>query len=268
MDLNLAGRTAVISGGSMGIGKAIANGLAAEGVNLVLLARGQEALDATAGEIRGAHGVDVLSVSTDIRDAESVNAMAAAAAERFGAIHILVNNAGHRMRRFDRQILWDDEDWIGDVDHKTIGMLRVIRALYPHFAKDGSGRIINISGTAAVLVWEGALTHGLNNSAMLHVTRYLAADLAGDKINVNAVVPGLAATEWRQGWANMIAEKQGKSRDEFLAEYTASMGILAGRWAMLEEIAEPVVFLASDRAQYINGTSLFVDGGQHINSRP
>lgn len=268
MDLNLAGRTAVISGGSMGIGQAIASGLAAEGVNLVLLARGQEALDAAADEIRGTHGVDVLAVPTDIRDRESVDSMAGAAAERFGTIHILVNNAGHRMRRFDRQILWDDEDWISDIDHKTIGMLRVVRALYPHLAKDGSGRIINISGTAAVIVWEGALTHGLNNSAMLHIGHYLAADLAGDKINVNAVVPGLVATEWRQGWANMMAEKQGKSRDEFLADYTAAKGILAGRWASMDEVADSVVFLASDSAQYINGTTLFVDGGQHINSRP
>jgi NAD(P)-dependent dehydrogenase (short-subunit alcohol dehydrogenase family) len=267
MDLNLAGRTAVISGGSMGIGKAIASGLAAEGVNLVLLARGQEALDETASEIGGAHGVEILTVSTDIRDAESVNAMAAAAAEKFGTIHILVNSAGHRMRRFDRQLLWNDEDWIGDIDHKTVGMLRVVRALYPHLATDGSGRIINISGTAGLLVWEGALTHGINNSAMLHITRYLARDLAADKINVNAVVPGLVATEWRQGWAGMVSEKQGKSRDEFLADYTQEKGILAGRWASMEEIADPVVFLASDRAQYINGESLAVDAGQSINPR-
>lgn len=267
MDLNLAGRTAVISGGSMGIGKAIAKGLAAEGVNLVLLARGQEALDETAKEIGGAHDVDILTVSTDIRDAESVNAMAAAAAERFGTIHILVNSAGHRMRRFDRQLLWDDDDWTSDIDHKTVGMLRVIRALYPHFAKDGTGRIINISGTAGLIVWEGAMTHGINNSAMIHITRYLARDLAEDKINVNAVVPGLVATEWRQGWASMVSEKQGISRDEFLANYTRDKGILAGRWASMEEIADPVVFLASDRAQYINGESLAVDAGQSTNPR-
>jgi 3-oxoacyl-[acyl-carrier protein] reductase len=267
VELGLRGRTAVISGGSMGIGKAAAKGLAGEGASLVLLARGQEALDQTAAEIRTESGVDVLTIATDITDAGAVNAAAGAASDRFGTIHILVNSAGHRMRRFDRQILWEDEDWLGDVDIKTIGMLRVIRGFLPHLSKDGTGRIVNVSGTAGAMVWEGALTHGLNNSAFIHVTRYLAKDLAGDKINVNAVVPGLTATEWRHGWANMMAEKQGTSRDEFLTAYCQKMGILSGRWADTSEVADAIVFLASDRATYINGEALFVDGGQNINPR-
>jgi NAD(P)-dependent dehydrogenase (short-subunit alcohol dehydrogenase family) len=267
MDLNLAGRTAVITGGSMGIGKAIAKGLAAEGVNLVLIARNQENLDQVAEEIANESDVEVLARSTDITNADSVNAMAAAAAEKFGTVHIVVNNAGHRMRRFDRQIMWDDEDWQADIEGKTVGMLRVIRAFVPHLATDGTGRIINISGVAAKMVWETAMTHGLNNAAMLHIAGYLAGDLAGDQITVNTIIPGLISTEWRHGWANMVAEKQGKSKAEFLADYCKGKGILAGHWGSPQDVANMAVFIASDRAKYINGAQLVVDGGMNVNLR-
>jgi 3-oxoacyl-[acyl-carrier protein] reductase len=267
MDLGLRGRTAVVAGGSSGIGKAAARGLAAEGVNLVLLARGKENLEKAASEIASKHPVEILTLPTDMKDAQSVNAAAAAAAERFGTLHILINSAGNRMRRPGRQILWDDEDWLDDVNAKAIAMLRAIRAFLPHVAKDGSGRIINIAGGAGILEWEGALTHGINNSAILHATTYLARDLAGDHITVNTVVPGLVATEWREGWADMRASQQGKSRETFLAEYCQKMGILAGRWAEMDEVADAIVFLASDRARYITGTRLVVDGGQSVNPR-
>src|SRR2546421_8061723 len=141
MELGLKGRTAVITGGSTGMGKAAARGLAAEGVNLVLLARGQENLDKAAREITGESNVEVLTIPTNMRDVNSVNAASAAAASRFGTIHILICTAGNRMRRPDRQILWEDEDWLDDINVKLVGMLRAIRAFLPHFATDGSGRI-------------------------------------------------------------------------------------------------------------------------------
>ncbi len=267
METGLRGRTAVIAGGSTGIGKAAAKGLAAEGVNIVLLARGQENLEKAAAEITSASRVEVLTIPTDLKNAQAVNAAAEAAAKRFGTIHILINTMGNRMRKPGRQILWEDEEWLDDVNSKGIAMLRAIRAFLPHFAKDGSGRIINIAGSAGMVEWEGAMTHGLNNSAMLHVTTYLAHDLANDHITVNSVVPGLVCTEWREGWADMRAGQQGKSRAEFLADYCQQKGILAGRWAEMSEIADSVVFLASDRARYINGTRLVVDGGLSVNPR-
>ncbi len=267
MELGLKGRTAVITGGSMGIGKAVGKELAREGVNLVLLARGKENLDRVAREISSENNVDVLAIPTNMADSASVDAAAAAAAERFGTIHILVNTAGNRMRRPDRQILWNDEDWLDDVNVKTIGMLRATRAFLPHFAKDGSGRIINIGGSAGMMDWEGAMTHGLNNAAMMHVSTYLAHDLARDQITVNTVVPGLVATEWRQTWADAKAEQQGKSREQFLVDYCEQKGILAGRWVEMDEVAGLVVFLASDRAKYINGTRVVVDGGLSVNAR-
>jgi 3-oxoacyl-[acyl-carrier protein] reductase len=268
MELGLKGRVAVITGGSKGIGRAIARGLAAQGVDLLLLARGMEQLEQTAKDIRKAHGVRVVATQADVANAESVQAAAAAAESEFPIIHIVVNNAGAPIRRMDRQILWPDTDWVGDINLKLVGMLRVIQAFLPHMAKDGSGRIINISGTGGSLVWAPALTTGLNNAAMNHVTTYLAQDLTADRITVNALIPGLVGTEARHAWAENMAKQQNVTKEEFLSGFCKRMGILAGRWADMDEIADTAVFLASDRARYINGSRIVVDGGMTINPRP
>ena len=266
MDLGLEGRTAAVTGGSMGIGKAVARGLAAEGVNVAILARGQEALDAVVADLSGLPG-EIVAVQTDLTDRKSVDAAAAAVAERFGTVHILVNNAGHRMRSMERQIHWEDEDWEADINVKTLGMLRAIRAFHPHLVKDGSGSIINISGIAAAIVFHGALTHGINNSAMQTTTKYLAKDMATENIRVNAIAPGLVATEWRHGWAQMMADNQDITKQEFLDRYTAQIGAFIGRWAEVAEVADVATFLASDRAAYITGTVIDVDGGITANAR-
>lgn len=268
MELGLKGRVAVITGGSKGIGKAIARGLAAEGVDLVLLARGKEQLDTAADDIRKASGVRVATVVADITNAESVKAAAESSKAQFPTIHILVNNAGGPIRRMDRQITWPDSDWVDDVNLKTMGMLRMIQAFLPLMAHDGSGRVINISGVAGSSVWVPALTHGLNNSAMNHATSYLAQDLAAEQITVNAVSPGLVGTEGREVWAENMARQQGKTKAEFIADFCKRMGILSGRWAEMDEVASAVVYLASDRARYITGTRLIVDGGFSVNARP
>lgn len=172
------------------------------------------------------------------------------------------------MRRMDRQITWSDAEWMDDLNQKMVGMLRVIQAFLPHIPKDGSGRVINISGTASLLVWAPALTHGLNNAAMNQATSYLAQDFAGDQITVNAVIPGLVGTEGREVWADNMAKQQNTTKDEFLKAFCKRMGILSGRWATMEEVADLVTFVASDRGRYINGAKLVLDGGLTINARP
>jgi NAD(P)-dependent dehydrogenase (short-subunit alcohol dehydrogenase family) len=268
MELGLAGRTALITGGSKGIGRAIARGLAKQGVNVVLLARGQELLDKTADEIRKESGVNVLATAADITKAEQVDASAAAVKDSLGAVHIVVNNAGGPMRRMDRQILWPDSDWIADLDNKILGALRVTRAFLPLMPSDGTGRIINISGTASTIVWAPALTHGLNNAAMNQATGYLATDLANQQITVNTVIPGLVGTEGREVWAENMAKQQNVTKDAFVSSFCKRMGILAGRWATMDEVADTVVFLASDRARYFNGSKIILDGGLNVNARP
>ena len=268
MELGLSGRTAVITGGSKGIGRAIARGLAAEGVNLVLIARNAEMLEKTADDIRKSSGVTVVPASADITSAEQVDAASKVAKDAFGTVNIVVNNAGGPMRRMDRQILWPDSDWIGDLDNKILGALRVTRAFLPLMPGDGTGRIINISGTASTIVWAPALTHGLNNAAMNQATGYLATDLASQQITVNTVVPGLVGTEGREVWAENMAKQQNVTKAEFVTTFCKRMGILAGRWATMDEVADTVVFLSSDRARYYNGAKIILDGGLNVNARP
>jgi 3-oxoacyl-[acyl-carrier protein] reductase len=268
MELGLKGRAALVTGASKGIGRAIAQGLASEGVNLVLLARGKDALEATAADIRARYGVTAVAAAADITSTDSVKAAAEAAKASFGTVHIVVNNAGNPMRRMDRQILWPDTDWIGDLDGKLIGSLRVTQAFLPLMPGDGTGRIINISGTASTVVWAPALTHGLNNAAMNQATGYLANDLASQQITVNTIVPGLVGTEGRQAWAETMAKQQNVSTEEFLASFCKRMGILSGRWATMDEVADTVLFLASDRARYYTGAKIIMDGGLNVNVRP
>jgi NAD(P)-dependent dehydrogenase (short-subunit alcohol dehydrogenase family) len=267
MDLGLKDRVALVTGASKGIGRAIAYGLAKEGVHVALLARTKADLDRAASEIRHATGVRALALPTDIRDADAVRASVASATGEFGSIHIVVNNAGGPIKRQDRQITWPDSDWLDDVNTKTVGMLRVTQAVLPSMPTNGTGRIVNISGIAGISSLGPALTHGLNNSAMNQVTSYLAKDLAASRITVNSVIPGLIATEWRETWAAAAGTQQGLTSQAFLDDICQRWGIVSGRWGTMDEVADLVVFLASDRAAYINGARITIDGGYSINAR-
>ncbi|WP_049800768.1 SDR family NAD(P)-dependent oxidoreductase [Cupriavidus necator] len=168
----------MITGASKGVGKGVARALAAEGVNIVLVARGREALVQAAEDIEETFSVHALPVEADVTDTASVRAAAETVREHFGAAHILVNNAGAAIKRQDREITWDDSDWINQVQIKSVGALRMIREFLPLMPHDGTGRIINIAGASGSMAWMPALTYGLNNAALMHVTGYLAADLA------------------------------------------------------------------------------------------
>jgi 3-oxoacyl-[acyl-carrier protein] reductase len=267
METGLAGRTAVVAGASQGIGRAICEAFASEAMRVVMLARDAARLTEAAAAISARHpGADVVAIPTDVTDRGAVEAAAARVASSHGTVHVLVCNAGNRMRP-GRQITWSDEDWLGDLDAKLLGMLRVIRAFDPRLPDDGSGRVVNVSGVAGSIVWETALTHGMNNAAMNHATRYLATDLAPRRITVNAVIPGLIATEWRHEWARESGARDGISEGAFVDRVCRAKGILLGRWAESSEVADAVTFLASDRAAYITGTTLTVDGGLSVNAR-
>jgi NAD(P)-dependent dehydrogenase (short-subunit alcohol dehydrogenase family) len=146
-------------------------------------------------------------------------------------------------------------------------MLRMTQALLPIMPTDGSGRIVNISGIAGSSVLSSAMTHGLNNAAMNHVTKYLAKDLGASRITVNSVIPGLIATEWRESWAQAKASEGGAAKQAWLDATCQEWGIVSGRWGAMEEVSDVVVFLSSDRASYVNGASIHVDGGYSINVR-
>src|SRR5688500_17036905 len=139
MHLCLTGSAAVVRGASKGLSRDIAKGLAEEGVNLVLLARGKEALDQAAEQIRREQGVKVLALAADVRNADQVKAVADAAKAEYGTVHIVVNNAGSGIRRQDRQINWPDTDWMDDLNLKLIGMLRMTTSFIPVMPRDCDG---------------------------------------------------------------------------------------------------------------------------------
>lgn len=267
MDLGLNGRVAVVVGASKGIGKGIARSLAAEGVGLFLLARSGEELGTTCKEIAEEFGVSVIPVIADVRDAESVRTAAAKVRSAASCINILVTSVGTAIRRQDRTITWDDSDWQADIDVKVTGIMRVIREFEGMIATDGTGRIVNITGASGIMTWMPALNYGMNNAAVIHATGYLAADLADRGITVNTVVPGIIGTEWREGWAGGMAAGTDQDKDAWLDEFCGGKGIIARRWGRVEEIGDAVAFLASDRAAYINGTKLVIDGGLTANIR-
>jgi NAD(P)-dependent dehydrogenase (short-subunit alcohol dehydrogenase family) len=267
MNLGLKGRVALVTGASKGIGKAVAEALAREGVHVAVMARSADAIRNVADEIARATAVRTLALPADVRSGDAVRAAVDRLVEAFGTVHILVNNAGGPIKRFDRQIEWPEADWADDLNTKTLGMLRVTQALLPAMPRDGTGRIINVSGIAGSSALGPALTHGMNNSAMNQATSYLAKDLAGERITVNAVIPGLIATEWRESWAENSGAAQGRTREQFLDDTCRSWGIVSGRWGTMDEVADMVVFLASDRAAYVNGARIPVDGGYTINVR-
>ncbi|MGH8784983.1 MAG: SDR family NAD(P)-dependent oxidoreductase [Cupriavidus necator] len=267
MELGLKGRVAVVTGASKGVGKGVARALAAEGVHVVLLARGRQDLQAAADEISAEFKVQAVPMETDVTDLDSVRRAAAVVRERFGTVHIVVNNAGAAIKRTDREITWDDSDWINQVEIKSVGALRVIREFLPLIARDGSGRIINIAGASGTMAWMPALTYGFNNAALMHVTGYLAADLAKEDITVNAIVPGLVGTEWREGWAEAMAAQAGKTKAQWLRDFCLSKGILSGRWGRVEEVGDMAAFIASDRGRYLNGAKIALDGGLTVNAR-
>jgi 3-oxoacyl-[acyl-carrier protein] reductase len=267
VNLGLKGRVAVVTGASKGIGRAIARGLADEGMAVVLMARDADAIHRAADEIGRATGGRTIGMAVDVRDGRTVDDAAAAVRREFGTVHVLVNNAGGPIKRQDIQITWPEEDWLDDINTKTMGMLRMTKAFLPILARDGSGRIVNVSGIAGSSVLGRALTHGLNNSAMNQVTTYLARDLAPERITVNSIIPGLIATEWRETWADASAAQQGQTRGQFLDETCRAWGIVSGRWGRMDEVADLAVFLASDRASYITGARVPVDGGYTINAR-
>jgi 3-oxoacyl-[acyl-carrier protein] reductase len=269
MELGIRGRSALITGASQGIGLAIAKGLAREGVHIALLARNPDKLNETVHSIKAEYEVAVERVVADVTDAESVQRglEALSGKDMFGTLNILVHNAGVPATRPDRQLLWNDTDWQEVVEVKALGGLRVVRAALPMLAKDGTGRIINITGATGAAVLKPGLLHGAANAALLQATGYLAADLAEDRINVNAIIPGLVGTENRRRWIEGIADSAGKSADDVLAELCKEIGIISGRWAEVDEVADLVKFLASDRARYINGAKIPLDGGLTLNMR-
>ncbi|MGI8926003.1 MAG: SDR family NAD(P)-dependent oxidoreductase [Tepidiformaceae bacterium] len=259
MDLQLAGKTALVTGGSRGIGKAIALTLAQEGADIAIAARGIEALDATAGEIAALTGRRVLPVVADTADTGSVNRMVEHVLGEFGHIDILVNNAarpGGAPPQPGIEHLPDDT-FTTEMNTKVLGYLRCARAVVPSMKASGWGRIINISGLAARQT--GNAVGSMRNVAVAALTKNLADELGPSGINVTCVHPGLTWTEFMKRTLQEQATRRGETLDaarERLASQNAVRRIIDAA-----DIASLVAFLASPLSVAVTGDSIAAGGG-------
>ena len=257
MELNMRGQVALVTGASKGIGKAIAESLASEGVNLAICARGADLLESVAEELQQRHDVRVLPVSADLSSLDGVRSLVHKTVSRFSAIDILVNNAGaiRAGSLFDKP----DEDWHTDWSLKVFGYLRLIREIFPLMQARGGGRIVNIIGTAGRQPAAAYIAGGGANAALMNMTKALAEEGGPHGILVNAINPGPIRTERWDTIMSTVAAQRGLSREE--SEAAWMQGYPLQRPGEPSEVANFAVFLASPLASYMTGTITPVDGG-------
>jgi NAD(P)-dependent dehydrogenase (short-subunit alcohol dehydrogenase family) len=258
MDLHLTGKRAIVTGGSRGIGLAIAHALAAEGTDVALLARDEHRIGEAVRALRH-HGRRTLSLSADTTDDVAVRHAVARTVDEFGGIDILVNAAAEPAGASAPRALADlpDDFLLAELDTKVLGYLRCARAVAPHMVQQGWGRIINISGLAARK--SGLPSGSIRNVAVAALTKNLADELGSSGINVTVVHPGVTVTERTPGAIAALAAARRITEDEAKALMAADISI--GRIVTASEVADVVTFLASPRSVSINGDAIAVGGG-------
>ncbi len=257
MDLQLAGKRALVTGGSRGLGFAIASELAGEGVSVALLARDADAVEAAATGLRE-QGYDAIAVAADTADDEQVRSAVEAVIERFGGIDILVNGAAKSGGGAPVGFLdLEDEDLRSEMETKVLGYLRCIRAVAPQMTERGWGRIINISGLATRRT--GSLFGSVRNASVAAMSKNLADELGRQGVNVTTINPWITETDGVRGIIRGGAAARGVSEDEFAAGLASDVSI--GRLVQPAEVAHVVTFLASPLSVAINGDSVAAGGG-------
>jgi len=253
MDMGIRGRTALVCAASKGLGRACAEALAAEGVNITILARGKEALDATAADIRAAHAVAVTAVSADITTAEG----RAAALAACPAPDILVNNAGGPPPGDFRD--WDEASWQGALNANMVTPIMLIRAVLDGMIERKFGRIVNITSGA---VKAPIPLLGLSNGARTGLTGFVAGlsrQVAQHNVTINNLLPGMFLTDRLRSNFAAEAQRSGKSVEKIADE--RRIGNPARRFGALEEFGAACAWLSSAYAGYVVGQNILLDGG-------
>ena len=257
MDLGLRGKVAVVTGGSVGIGLAVAEGLAAEGVDLVLAARQAERVEAAAAAVAGRYGVRAVDVACDVATAAGCEALVAATSA-FGGADILINNAGTGSN--ETVLEAPDEKWQAYWDLHVMAAVRLARGLAPAMRTRGGGVILHNASIcpSQPLCYEP--NYNVTKAALVMFSKTLATELIKDSIRVNAVNPGLVLTpDWIKT-AKQLTEASGGDWEGYLKGIAREHAPI-DRFATPEEVANLFVFLCSPRASYAVGATYFIDGG-------
>lgn len=258
MDLNLSGKVALITGGSQGIGLAVARGLAREGVHLVLSARNDQMLQESANSIRADFGVDVLAVAADVTQSADIEKLLSQAIDFKDHINIIINNAGTGTNETIENS--SDEDWYYYWDLHVMAAVRLSRAVLPHMRENGGGVILNNASICATQPLSHEPIYNTTKAALLMFGKCLANEAIKSNIRVNTINPGLIRTEGWEKAAREEAPKKNISVDRYLQNIAEDFTPI-GRFASPEELANFFVFLCSEQAGYAIGSSVYVDGG-------
>jgi 3-oxoacyl-[acyl-carrier protein] reductase len=253
MDLGLRNKVALVTAASKGMGKASAMGLAAEGARVAMCARTAADLEAAANEVRATTGAQVFAMPADVTRAEQVTALVAKVGEKFGGVDILVANAGGPPRGHFEDLT--DEQWQGAVDVSLMSTVRLIRAVLPSMKARKWGRILTIQSSSVKQPIPELLLSNSVRPGVAGLMKTLALQLGSHNILVNTVCPGKIMTDRFMGGL----KSSGLSREKYLE--TTSAEVPLGRIGTPEEFANVIVFLASERASYLTGVTLQVDGG-------
>jgi len=259
VDLGLQGKTALVTGASEGIGSAIARKLAEEGVRVAICARTESTLKDTAAAIARATGLEIVSIPADLRSLDGCRAVVEQAADSLGGLDILVNNAG--ASAFGPFVDLPDEAFVDAINGKLLGYIRCAKAAVPHMRRRGGGVIVNITGTtqqAIPLHTPGSAC----NAAIRMFSKELSMELGPLNIRVNSVAPGRIQTARADRLLEATAASQGTTPEVVLSQLVKT--IPSGRVGTTDDIADAVCFLVSERATYINGAALVVDGSKSV----
>ena len=259
MDTGLTGRVALIAGASQGIGRAIAQALAAEGCHLALCARNQTSLDSLASDLRMRFGIEVETRSLDLKDCGATRQFVETAARRFERLDICVPNAGGPPAKPFLETT--DEDWDSAFTLNLKSTIVLARAVIPHMRKRKWGRIIAISSITVRQPQPGLILSNAVRGGIPGLLRSLANEFGPDGILVNNVGPGYTATDRLKELTKVSAAKTGQSKDQIESGWTEQIPLR--RLGQPEEIADAVVWLASERASFVTGQTILVDGGMY-----
>lgn len=254
MDLHLAGKVIAITGGTDGLGAALADLLIDEGAFVAVCGRDPERLTNTEERLQHAGG-DVLAVRADVTQLGDIEAFIEAAIDRWGHLDGLVNNAGRSAAGRVDQVT--DDAWSDDLTLKVLGAARAIRAATPHLAAGGGGSIVNVLAVGAKAPGASSLPTAASRAAGLAITKAASKDLGGQGIHVNAVLVGLVESgQWRR-----LAEATNQAEDDLYRDLEAHAAIPLGRVGRAEEFADVAAYFLSDRSSYVTGSALNLDGG-------